>query len=276
MNCEHRQAQLGAYLDGEIPPDERREVEKHLSECPVCTAELDSLRAIALELVAPPETKAPDSLWTAIANRLDSEDSRGLRVGRRRFLATPIAKAAAAAFAIGLGLLAAAWLDDGAGRAAAAPVNFGVLLDALPIDASKALRKFLLLYDAQRISPYRAKQYAPDLNFDVPVSLPGGFRLQAVYALRFGEGNGVAAEYRRDGELLATVFHPPVQREDFGTHRDYPCVIGEHRGSMVRVGQWKLVHLTDPTTCHCVLSKLDESELSTIMSAVAPGVRTSE
>ena len=67
------------------------------------------------------------------------------------------------------------------------------------------------------------------------------------------------------------LFHRPVQKEDYGTHKDHACVVGKHRGHKVEVGQWRLVHLTDPTTCHCVLSRLDEqTELPAVMAAVAP------
>ena len=51
-------------------------------------------------------------------------------------------------------------------------------------------------------------------------------------------------------------------------------VIGHHRGHAVKVGDWKLVHLTDPSTCHCVLSRLDEAtEIPAIMSAISPGLQ---
>ncbi|MCH8912939.1 MAG: hypothetical protein IIA33_05155, partial [Planctomycetes bacterium] len=37
------------------------------------------------------------------------------------------------------------------------------------------------------------------------------------------------------------------------------------------VGDWKLVHLTSPTTCHCVLSRLDAAtELPAVMQQLAP------
>jgi hypothetical protein len=85
----------------------------------------------------------------------------------------------------------------------------------------------------------------------------------------------VAAWYERAGEPLVVIFHPPVQTEDFGTHKDYPCVIGEHRGQKIVVGSWKMVHLTDSTTCHCVLSRLDErAELPAVMNAIAPVLRS--
>jgi len=66
------------------------------------------------------------------------------------------------------------------------------------------------------------------------------------WRLLFGAHPGVAATYDRDGEFLGTVLHAAVQQEDFGTHRDYECVVGKHRGHKVEVGEWMLVHLTGP------------------------------
>ena len=188
----------------------------------------------------------------------------------RRLLrrSTPWAIAAGVVLAVGLGVVGLMSFEK---TAQASTVDFGMLLDALPLDANKAFKKFLASYDAKPTTPIAAKRIASDLNFDTPAVLPGGFRLQAVYELQIGRTKGIAAAYDRNGEFLATVFHLPMKHEKFGSHADYPCVIGEHCGYKVQVGEWKLVHLTDPTTCHCLLSKLDEQrEMPAIMEAIAP------
>lgn len=276
MDCQRIREQLGAYLDDEVPQDVRREVETHLSACPECTGELDALGRIP-EILAPQEPVAvPDALWSAIEQRLDGdtqqETQRAPLTAKFHIFRRPMTAAASVLFALGIGLVAIALLHETTPTASASTVDFSVLLDALPLDAQKALRKFLTLYDAKEIQPYTAHNRAPDLDFEVPETLPGGFRREAVYALRFGGAPGIAAEYYRDdGEFLAALFHPPVQQEDFGTHKDRPCVIGQHRGHTVEVGPWRLVHLTDPTTCHCVLSRLDlEYEVPAVMDALAP------
>lgn len=43
------EARLVAHLDGELPPQERAEVSRHLDECPACAASLDELRAASEE-----------------------------------------------------------------------------------------------------------------------------------------------------------------------------------------------------------------------------------
>ena len=151
--------------------------------------------------------------------------------------------------------------------------SLNVLLDALPHDARAAFTKFLEHYDARESSLVEARRHAPKLNYDVPDVLPGGFVRKSLHTFQFGEVPGVAATYDRGGEFLAVVFHRPVSKEHYGPRREYPCMIGRHKGHKVGVGEWKLVHLTDPTTCHCLLSKLDEeTELPAVMAAIAPEV----
>ena len=282
MCCEQIERQLGLMLDGELPPGQRAGVEAHLVGCRACRDEWQRLQTIAGALAQSDggDLTPPEQLWPAITHRLDQTDapdrspehrpSDGPPVGPRRPWFGPRVWQLAASLLMvaGLGVLA---FYPFARKAEASTINFSVLLDALPLDAARAFQKFLLLYDAQPIAPAEAKRRAPDLQYDTPPTLPGGFRLQRVYLMRFAGKPGVAAVYDRGGEFLATIFHSPVKREDYGTHRDYPCVIGKHRGHSVSVGDWKLVHLTDPSTCHCVLSRLDESrDLPKIMSAVAP------
>lgn len=274
--CEEIRELLGPYVDGEAAPDERREVETHVSACPACSEELDETRNLAEELGRCSAIGVPSGLWSAIELRLDDRS-----VLRPRFISllrsrSMLAIAAGIVIVIGLGLFGLPWRDDGGTQVQAATVDFSILLDELQHDAVAAFEKFLAQYQARTTTPTEAKQYAPELDFDVPPTLPGGFALQAVYTLRFGSAPGVAARYSRDGEFLGVLFHPPVLREHFGTHQDRHCIVGQHRGHSVPVGEWSLVHLTDPTTCHCVLSRLDEDkDLPAVMVAVAPSARES-
>lgn len=270
-SCESIKDYLGPYLDGEVAPTVRREVENHLSFCHGCESELDELRAIAAAIAEPVAVSIPPSLWHGIESRLENQATTRhafMNILRSR---SGFAVAAGIAILVGLGLFALPLGRDPGSQAQAASVDFGVLLEDLHADVHAAFEKFLSKYDAKRTIPLEAKRYASNLNFDLPATLPGGFELQATYALRFGDAPGVAARYDRGGEFLGAIFHPPVLREDYGTHRDHACVVGKHRGHKVPVGQWSLVHLTDPSTCHCVLSKLSEDEeLPAVMAAIAP------
>jgi len=257
---------LGPYLDDEVAADARRAVDAHLAGCAACSAELDSLRSIANAVSQPTQVTVPPTLWNAIERRLNE-------AGPRRRLVLPrfvraFAAAAAVVLAVGVGLFSIPW---GASTAQAATVNFGTLLDGVRFNPAQALSAFLSEHQAREVSPERAKRHGRELNFALPETLPGGFRLDSTYALRFGRYPGVAARYDRNGEMLAVIFHRPVLQEEFGTHEDRECVVGLHRGHAVEVGEWSLVHVTDPTTCHCILSKLDmKTELPAIMEAIAP------
>jgi len=45
-NCEHER-KLHAYYDEELSPEERREVEEHVQQCPACAGELEDLRRLS-------------------------------------------------------------------------------------------------------------------------------------------------------------------------------------------------------------------------------------
>ncbi len=267
--CEQVEPLLGHYADNELSATERDEVDTHLAFCSSCRAELEALRELVGEIALTAPVTVPSSLWGKIEKQLDQSRQDSLLVKRRvRLKRTAWAIAASVALVAGLGLLNLPSSDT---TARASTVNFSVLLDALPLDAHKAFRKFLVRYDAKDTSPIAAKRNNPELNFETPAMLPGGFLLKSVYELRIGGAKGVAAAYDRDGEFLAAVFHPPMKHERFGEYDNFPCVIGEHCGHKVQVGQWKLVHMTDPTTCHCLLSRLDEeTEMPMVMAAIAP------
>lgn len=267
MDCETAQLQLGLYLDKAMAPGERAAIEAHLAKCRCCAEELAQMTETVSALVPQADVPVPEQLWTSIKARLDQHRSRRLPW---RLFQRPPAMAASILFVIGAGILAASWVS-GSAEASAAPVDFSVLLDALPLDADRAFQKFLTRYGARQVSVMQARKQGAGLSFDLPETLPGGFNLKQVFVLRFGEHRGVAARYSRDGELLAAIFHPPIEREHYGTHKDYACMIGQHRGHQVAVGDWTLVHLTDPTTCHCVLSRLDQAtELLAVMQQLAP------
>ncbi|MBA5868188.1 MAG: hypothetical protein GDA67_15955 [Nitrospira sp. CR1.3] len=271
MNCHSVRESLGAYLDGELPVDACAPFEAHLAGCLACTSELEIMRSVTESIAKSAAVQVPARLWTEIDRRLDRPVQRELTPRNRFLRVRRYALAASVLIAVGLGAWAFLPLGGGASVARASTVDFSMLLDTLPNDAVAAFEKFLNRYNARPVLASEAKNSAPQLDFEIPATLPGGFRLEKAYTLRFGDETGAAARYSRDGEFLGVIFHRPVHREEFGTHKDYECAIGNHRGHAVAVGEWKLVHVTDASTCHCVLSKLDDrSELPEILKAVAP------
>ncbi len=275
MDCEAAQDLLGPYVDNELSLEARVDLEDHLASCLLCSEELNAVRELVAPLSAPASVQVPDELWSSIEARLDEvrldevrpERARTLRI---QFYKRPPAIAASIILVIGVGLIASLWSGD-ASRVEASTVDFGVLLDALPFDADRALQKFLMKYDAREVSPSKAREAAPELNFALPDRLADDYQLGKVYVLRFGDRPGIAARYATNGKFMATIFHSAVAKEDYGGRKDHSCVVGKGHGHKVEVGDWRLVHLTDRTTCHCVLSQLDEKkELPAVMDAIAP------
>lgn len=269
--CKRIEPLLGAYVDDEVAPQVHDEIESHVSVCDPCRTQLREIQGLAAALGQHDPVSVPPALWAAIETRLEP-GARSHTIFFRRFPSRAVlALAASIVIVVGLGLFGLPWGADRTSQVRAATVDFSVLLDALQHDAVVAFDKFLAQYQASPTTPAEAKRYATALNFELPETLPGAFQLQATYILRFGEEPGVAARYARNGEFLGVLFHAPILREHFGSHRDRECVVGKHRGHKVPVGEWSLVHLTDATTCHCLLSRLDEtSEIPGVLAAVSP------
>jgi hypothetical protein len=65
----HERERLGAYLDGEVPPGERAEVEAHLAACPECTAWLSDTTAVDAAAASLP-AEAPEGYFDAFPSRV--------------------------------------------------------------------------------------------------------------------------------------------------------------------------------------------------------------
>ena len=277
MTCDTHREQLGLYVDGELGADEIADVEGHLAYCADCAAELSALRDIARDLGPQDEIAVPETLWSAIDARLSEPAKPAVRFspaspaapGRR--LRGPLwALAAVVTLAIGLGIIGSSLTGS---KVEASAVDFSELLDAVEVDPQAAFQTFIRTYAGRPASSAEAKRYARELNFDIPEVLPSGFKLGEVYLLEFGGSPGIAASYYREDEFLAAIFHQPAKEVSRCTHKNCKCMIGKNGTCKCkhRAGRWKMVNTTDRSTCHCVLSRLDEEkEVPAILRAVAP------
>jgi hypothetical protein len=81
MDCKRICDLLSAYLDGEVTPEEKANIEAHLPSCPRCRAELESLSAMqdnlrgAFRSAAVEATPSPQA-WEKIKDRLETKKSR--------------------------------------------------------------------------------------------------------------------------------------------------------------------------------------------------------
>lgn len=274
MNCESIRELLGPYLDGELPDEQRSQLEQHIQNCPGCTAEMEEQRILHGQLDQlgdRPAVKAPPDLWAAIEQHLDAAPNTGLKRSIFSLFRKPIAAAASIAILIGVGLFVGLWLGTGTQVVQASDIDYSILLDGIAEDVDAAVQRFLNHYKAQPIARDTVEKAAPALSYAVPPQLPGGFQLEQAYSMRFGKDPGVAATYRRGDEPLVVFFHPPVDKELMGIHRHSSCIVAKPHGQKVEVGPWHLIHFTDPTTCHCLLSKLEEGpELYEVIACIAP------
>lgn len=95
---------LGAYLDGELPQDQRAAVESHVRECGDCAASLEQLRRLeelARGSAVPPVAEAEwAATWGRVAARL--EPFRPRLLPRLRWVLAPLATAAVLAAVLGI------------------------------------------------------------------------------------------------------------------------------------------------------------------------------
>lgn len=68
---------LSLYLDAALPVAERRQVERHLEDCPACRQRLDGLRRVVAGLGRLPTAAPPEDLGARVAREIDLRDRRG-------------------------------------------------------------------------------------------------------------------------------------------------------------------------------------------------------
>jgi len=291
MECPLVRERLGAYVDGELSRADAEALAIHVRACPGCAQELQRVDALVERLdraAGPSHVRAPGDAWLGIEPRLAGQH-RSPRRGRHRhhrsrsrrnhtiarLLRRPIAAALSLALLIGvIAVSIGSWIRNSVPPAEEASVDYSLLLDGIAADVDAAVNRFLQRYGADSIAPELLSAVAPRLNYRLPPELPGGFRREAVYRVQFGSAEGVAARYRRAGEPLIVIFHPPIERMQLGPFQESRCRIADSEGRRIRVGPWQLTRSTDLTTCHSLLSReSDEAVQTAILEAVDPGMR---
>jgi hypothetical protein len=121
MNCKEICELLTAYLDGEVTPEEKTNIEAHLPGCPQCCGELEALSATQASLRGALKTMAeevslPAKVWEQVQARLDTKG--GWLDGLRRLLTSKtwqVATATAAVIVIAVAV--AIWQFGGVSQA---------------------------------------------------------------------------------------------------------------------------------------------------------------
>ena len=116
MSCERAPSFLGAYVLGALGPDERREAEQHLADCPACAAELAEFRGLTAHLDRVPVGEVTQEPVTP-SPELYGRVAAAVQRPRRRWLAVA---AAAGVLAVGGAITWVAVDDDAEVRQATA------------------------------------------------------------------------------------------------------------------------------------------------------------
>jgi anti-sigma factor RsiW len=116
------------YLDDELAPEERRELELHLVDCTTCRATVDTQRAdldMMRKVLAPPP--APDMMKARIARALDAEDREESIAARARWTRWLLPGSALTAAAAAIVLFVGSGLRPVGQRSDVAPVAHEVV-----------------------------------------------------------------------------------------------------------------------------------------------------
>jgi len=78
MKCEDLRPLLAGYQDGELTPDQKASVERHLAQCPACRAELEALDKVK-EVTGKVQYKdLPLEVWEGYWQNIYRRTERGL------------------------------------------------------------------------------------------------------------------------------------------------------------------------------------------------------
>ncbi len=127
MNCKEICELLTAYLDGEVTPEEKANIEAHLPGCPQCRAELEELSATQVSLrgvlksIAEEVSLSPE-VWEKVRARLDTKGSWLDRLHRLLTSRTWQVATVTAAVVV-IAVVAAIWQFGGVGQAPPIPAT---------------------------------------------------------------------------------------------------------------------------------------------------------
>jgi len=73
LDCKHIWRELSNYLDGEISPDLRRDIEAHVTQCRHCAALLDSTHNLIVLIADERRLELPVGFSGRLRKRLEKE-----------------------------------------------------------------------------------------------------------------------------------------------------------------------------------------------------------
>lgn len=116
MTCDEAVALLDDYADGLLSPERAADLEAHLTTCPSCRAELESLQALLADAKALPRSIAPPpGAWSGIQQRIEGSARPGIvsLSARRSGMRTPLLAAAAVVLMVLSSAVTSLWIKRG-------------------------------------------------------------------------------------------------------------------------------------------------------------------
>lgn len=104
---------LSEYLDGDLTPVERSELEEHLAACETCRRVLDELRIVMAHAAVLPDREPEADLWPAVRDAISRGRVVPIQSGRARRFSFSLAQVTAAAATLALVSATAIWLAVG-------------------------------------------------------------------------------------------------------------------------------------------------------------------
>jgi anti-sigma factor (TIGR02949 family) len=214
MNCEEADRFLDAYLDGELDPAKRAELEQHLAGCAECQQKLDRLRQFREFFTAnAPHYPAPPELKGKVLARIE--------VRRRSTLTALVRQPWLYAAALLVVSLVLAWLkffpDQPELIAHQAVANYkrAALLERVCDVVSP---------DPGVVKPW----FSGKLDFSPPVVLPGlNFQMRGGRLDVINNRKAAAITYKRDKDLITIFVWPgsgnPIPQKDWSISGDMVC-----------------------------------------------------
>jgi anti-sigma factor (TIGR02949 family) len=71
IDCKHVWDHISSYIDGEIDPELRQEIDRHLEHCSICSATIDSTRNIVVLTADERVYEIPAGFSKRLHSRLD-------------------------------------------------------------------------------------------------------------------------------------------------------------------------------------------------------------
>jgi anti-sigma factor (TIGR02949 family) len=76
IDCKHVWEHISAYIDGDVDPELRAEIDRHLETCEICSAVLDSTRSVVVLVADHRVFELPAGFSARLHQRLEEEFAR--------------------------------------------------------------------------------------------------------------------------------------------------------------------------------------------------------